>query len=338
LNKLAAGLAISTCAFATSAYLLRSELVAARELNTNFIATQLSAGGPPSPIDAGAGPGAPGSVATPTSLTTPESQGAPGSVTGGSAPASASTAPLSPRAARKARAGVFAADFLKQYDSPTGRADMRIDEMARLSRSLAGLQEKLGIDDAKWEKFRNMMVDHEMGVRAAYARCDLDPACENPDPKFMQRFDYSEHLMRELLGNSDFKAMREYRLLAFERGVVANLQERLPANLALSAKQSEALAIKLREVRIAQIDELAARGLDPGSYGGAGMSVVYPRGSATQQQAMESAQQFMQTVRDNAGAILNAGQMAVYNQMLDDSMMIFRRYHRQETAQREQQP
>ena len=182
------------------------------------------------------------------------------------------------------------------------------------------------------------MVDHEMGVRAAYARCDLDPTCESPDPKFMQRFDYSEHLMRQLLGNSDFKAMREYRQLAFERGVVANLQERLPANLALSAKQSEALAIKLREVRIAQIDELAARGLDPGSYGGAGMSVVYPRGSATQQQAMESAQQFMQTVRDNAGAILNAGQMAVYNQMLDDSMMIFRRYHRQETAQREQKP
>jgi hypothetical protein len=342
LNKLVAGLALSTCAFATSAYLLRSELAVARKINAELISTQMAAG-TPSPrlvagANSGAGPGAPGPVATPTSLTTPANQAAPGTATDATVPLSASTAPLSAKAARKARTAASAADFLRQYDSPTGRADMRVDEMGRLSRSLAGLQEKLGIDDAKWEKFKNMMVEHEMAIRAAYARCDVDPACETPDPRYMQRFEYTERVMRDFLGNSDFKAMREYRLLAFERGVVANLQERLPANLALSAKQSEALAIKLREVRITQIDELAARGLDPGSYGGDGMSVVYPRGSATQQQAMESAQQFMQTVRDNAGAILNSGQMAVYNQMLDDSMMVFRRYHRQETAQREQKP
>jgi hypothetical protein len=48
---------------------------------------------------------------------------------------------------------------------------------------------------------------------------------------------------------------------------------------------------------------------------------------------MESAEQFIQTVRDNAGAILNARQLAVYNQMLDDSMRIFRRQYRQQYAQ-----
>jgi len=341
LNKLVAGLALSTCAFATSAFLLHGELAIARERNRGFVATQMTASATSPPVNtaagarAGAGPDTGSAVATPTSLTTPSGQGTPGSVNGTPAPAAPTTATLDPRAVRKARSAAYAADFLKQYDSPSGRAGMRADEMGRLARSTAGLQEKLGIDDAKWQKFMDMMVDHEMGVRAAHARCDIDPACNSPDPRLMERFEYSEQAIRELLGRSDYKAMREYRQLAFERGVVSNLQERLPPNLALSEKQSEALALKLREVRINRIDELAAQGFDPGSYGGPGMSVVYPRGSATQQQAVQSAEQFMQSVRDNAGAILNAGQLAVYNEMLDDAMVIFRRYHRQEVAQQE---
>jgi len=335
LNKLVAGLAISTCAFATSAFLLHGDLAAARARNRDFVAAQMTAGAPSSRMDASAGPGAGRAAATPTTLTTSSNARAPGTVDGAPAPVSPTTAPLSPEAARRARQAAYATDFLKQYNSPSGRADMRVQELARLSRSIAGLQEKLGIDDAKWQKFMDLMVDHEMGVRAAYARCDLDPACKTPDPRLMARFEYSEQAIRDLLGKSDYQAMREYRQLAFERGVVDNLQERLPPTLALSAKQSEALALKLREVRINRIDELAARGFDPGSYGGPGMSVVYPRGSATQQQAMDSAQEFMQSVRDNAGAILNAGQLAVYNEMLDDAMVIFRRYYRQEYAQRE---
>lgn len=337
MNKLVAGLALSTCAFATSAYYFHGELAAARERHagqTTF--TWPSAANTPGGAaerGTGAEPGSGSPAAARTSLTTPSNQGVSTMAAGVPGSVGPSTAPLSASATGKAQSAAWSADFLKQYDSPSGRADLRVQELARLARSLAGLQEKLGIDDAKWEQFKGMMVEHEMGVRAAHARCALDPACESPDEREMARFEHTEQAIRELLGRSDYEAMREYRRLSFERGVVANLQERLPANLALSAKQSEALAIKLREVRITQIDELAARGLDPGSYGGPGMSVVYPRGSATQQQAMESAQQFMQTVRDNAGAILNAGQMAVYNEMLDDAMVIFRRYHRQQYAQ-----
>lgn len=338
MNKLVAGLALSTCAFATSAYYFHGELAAARERHAGqpSVTWPSAANTPGAAAErvTGVKPGSGDPAAVPTSLTTPSSQGAPGTVNGLPATVGPSTAPLSPSASGKAQSVAWAADFLKRYDSPSGRADLRVEELARLGRSVAGLQEKLGIDDAKWEKFKNMMVDHEMGARAVRARCDIDPACESPDPRLMQRFEYSERAIRELLGRSDYEAMREYRQLSFERNVVANLQERLPSNLALTAKQSEALAIKLREVRITQIDELSARGLDPDSFGGPGMSVVYPRGSATQQQAMESAQQFMQTVRDNAGAILNAGQMAVYNEMLDDAMVIFRRYHRQQYAQR----
>lgn len=339
MNKLVAGLALSTCAFAVSAYYFHGELAAARERHTDQV-TEIwpSAANNPGArgergAAAGAGSGDPAAVPT---NHTPSTQGAPGATNGLATAVGPSTAPGPASASGKTQSTAWAADFLGQYDNPTGRAGLRADELARLGRSLAGLQEKLGIDDAKWEKFKRMMVEHEMGVRAAHARCALDSACENPDSRFMERFEYSEQIIREFLGRSDYQAMREYRQLSFERGVVASLQERLPATLALSAKQSEALAIKLREVRITQIDGLAARGLDPGSYGGPGMSVVYPRGSATQQQAMESAQQFMQTVRDNAGAILTAGQMAVYDQMLDDSMVIFRRYHRQQYAQ--QQP
>ena len=243
---------------------MERELAIARERNRGFVSTQMTAAAPFSTVAtaadarAGAGPGTGGAVATPTSLTAPSGQGTPGSAQGAPPPVAPSTAPLSPRAARKARSAAYAADFLKQYDSPAGRAGMRADETARLARSTAGLQEKLGIDDAKWQKFMDMMVDHEMAVRAAYARCDVDPACHSPDPRLMERFEYSEQAIRELLGRSDYKAMREYRQLAFERDVVANLQDRLPANLALSEKQSDALAHKLREVRINRIDELAA--------------------------------------------------------------------------------
>ncbi len=88
----------------------------------------------------------------------------------------------------------------------------------------------------------------------------------------------------------------------------------------------------MREERGAQTRELASRGHKAGSYGADGMYIVYASDGATPEQAMESAQQYVQRVRDRAALVLSTGQLAVFNQMQDDLMIGFRRLQRQQLA------
>ena len=69
-------------------------------------------------------------------------------------------------------------------------------------------------------------------------------------------------------------------------------------------------------------------------YGMGEMTIVYAKDAATTEQSLESAQQYAQRVRDRAALVLNTGQLAVFNQMQDDMMISFRRFHRQELARR----
>jgi len=315
LNKLVAGLALSTSVFAASAYYFHGELAAARARHeAQPAADAMASTAAPAPVSTSQ------AEAVQTSLVT----AAPGAAT----TPSQSTAD----AARKVQSAVWASDFLKRYADPAARADMRALELSRLTSSLAGLDRKIQLDPDAWAKLREMIVDFELERRAVSSRCAVDPACVRPGPAELEALNAREQAIRDFLGDGNYQAMQEFRSLGLERTAVAGLQGRLPANLALSAKQSETLTMAMHEERAAQTRELVSRGQMPGSYGMDGMSVVYAKDAATPEQSMDSAQQYAQRVRDRAALVLNTSQLAVFNQMQDDMMIGFRRHQRQQLA------
>jgi len=325
LNKLVACLALTTTGFGASAYYFHGELAAARERHESQSVAGIASNGASAPASTQS------AKAVATSLTTalPPDQ-TPATAAGTATTPSQSTA----EAARKIQAAVWSADLLKRLDDPVARAEMRAMELSRLTRELAGLDRVLGLDASQFARLRELMVDYELEKRAVNARCAVDAACVRPGPADMEELNARRQAIREFLGDENFQAMDQFRSLAQERAAVASLQSRLPANLALSAKQSDALAMAMNEERAGQTRELASRGQQAGMYGMGEMTIVYAKDAATTEQSLESAQQYAQRVRDRAALVLNTGQLAVFNQMQDDMMISFRRFHRQELARR----
>jgi hypothetical protein len=322
LNKWVACLALSTSGFGASAYYFHGELAAARERHEAQSMPGMASIGATAPASSSP------AKAIPTSLTTAiPNSGTPAATTGAATPT-----PSTADAARKVQAAVWSADMLKRLDDPVARAEMRALELARLTNELAGLDRVLELDAGQWAKLRELMVDYEMEKRAVNARCAVDPACVRPGPADLETLDTRRQAIRDFLGDENWQAMDQFRSLAQERAAVASLQSRLPANLALSAKQSDALAVAMNEERAEQTRELASRGQSVGMYGTGEMTVVYAKDAATPAQGLESAQQYAQRVRDRAAMVLNTGQLAVFHQLQDDMMISFRRFHRQQLA------
>lgn len=324
MNKLVAGLALSTCAFAGSAYYFHGELTAARERHAAQSPTSTTA----SPGATASGPAAelPAARISVGFVTEPMGD-TPPAPTAGTVPSQSTN-----EAARKIQAAVWSADFLKRYEDPEARAGMRALELSRLTSSLAGLDRKLKLDEGQWAKFRELMVDLELERRVVNARCTVDPACVRPGPAELAAVDAREQAIRDFLDEQNYQAMEQFQSLEWERRAVAGLQGRLPANLALSAAQSDALATALHEERGAQERELASRGRAAGRLDVDGMLVVYAKDAATQEQVIESAQQYLQRLRDQASPILNARQLAVFDQMQSDAITLLRRLQRQKLA------
>jgi len=164
------------------------------------------------------------------------------------------------------------------------------------------------------------------------ARCTVDPACVRPPPAELEALNAREQAIRDFVGDENYQALEQFRSTSQERTAIASLQGRLPANLALSARQSEALAMVMLEERSAQTQELVSRGLMAGAFGADGMLIVYAKDAATPEQSLDSAQQYVQRIHDRAALVLNTGQLAVFSQMQDDMMISFRRFHRQQLA------
>ena len=158
------------------------------------------------------------------------------------------------------------------YDDPAARADMRALELSRLTNSARrpGSQVEarcrpMGRASRNADRLRNGKARGDCAVRSrprlrptghGGAGGTERPRAGHPRSSWVTKIT---------------RPWRNFVRLGKERAAVASLQGRLPANLALSAKQSDALAMAMHEERGAQTRELASRGHKAGSYGTDGM-------------------------------------------------------------------
>ncbi len=212
LSKLVACLALTTSAFGISAYYFHGELSAARDRHEVQPVAGIASMGTSAPVSTRR------VEAVPTSLTSALPPDATPAIAAGAA-----TSPMQSTAdaAIKVQSAAWSADFIKRYDDPAARADMRALELSRLTNSLAGLDRRLKLDAAQWAELREMLIDYEMEKRVVIARCAVDPACVRPGTAEREALNARVQAIRDLLGDENYQAMEEFRSLGEGRAAVS---------------------------------------------------------------------------------------------------------------------
>ena len=225
-----------------------------------------------------------------------------------------------------------AAEYLRRHDDPVEGAELRQQELDRVRRSLAGIEQKLGLDPEKFERLVRLVAEGETEKRVASARCIGDPLCLRTamsTPFFSER----DQQIRDIVGDEHMKDLRSFRNAEQERKLVDTLQKQMPATLALSESQAGDLALAIFDERQKQQHEMQVRQQRVRGYGlGNGFSLFYAANATTAEAALQSGEQYVQAMRDRAATVLQGDQLAAFNRNQDDLLIGFRRFVNEQIA------
>ena len=222
-------------------------------------------------------------------------------------------------------------DFLKMYADPQGRRILIEEALVDQRNGLRGLGEKLGLTEEHWQRVLDVFAAQQVEGRAAILRCRADPACKSPFTP--QQLADQKQQVRDAIGEDNFSDYDRYVKSMNERRAVAELQKQLTGSLALPADRAEALIAALVDEREAALREMTDGG---GKVGGIGVQngfVYYNTNAPTFEARMESGIQYSNRIRERAATVLNASQIATFNQMQDQLMATFRAYLVRNTPQ-----
>jgi hypothetical protein len=327
LNKLVAVLAASTAVSASAALYWRHQLVEERARN----ALQVEPHAPPAGAAQAAAPVAPPATAQAppeNAASTAKVEAPKPAAAGPLAPASSGLPDARPPISAKATAAQRkqAADFLKKYDDPFGRNELRGQALERARRGLEGFDQERNLDAGTFEKLVALIADQELERRVAQSRCMADPQCEGPSA-FADMFAAQRQSINDLIGAGGDAAVRDWNSTQSVRRMVKGFSARLPATAQLSETQSNAFVAALKTERDAAMQEWAMNHQPVQGFGNMdGMMVMYLSQPATTEDRLASAQVYVQRMKDRAATVLSGQQLMVYNQMQDELLFDLQRH------------
>jgi len=257
---------------------------------------------------------------------------AAGAARGAAAPASGSRASGSSPYENKAVREALLRDRLAQYTDPERRGEILESYRADLRRRLAGIGEKVGLTPEEESRLLDLMLDDQMNITEADARCQVERVRCDPGV-YRQQAEALIQAEVALLGRDRYERFVTYHEGYADRVQVQQLRARLPDGEMLSDAQADNLATMLSEERRKFTDEAKQRGDDIGGFGTqAGYLVTYSQRDTTNRAAqnLQSAEEFSQRMRDRASEVLSASQMDAYQQMQNELLSYLREQARRE--------
>ena len=121
--------------------------------------------------------------------------------------------------------------------------------------------------------------------------------------------------IRDVLGESDARQYETFNYSITERQGVEALQERLPKFQHLSEEAGEDLIVALGEVRREAEKRLTADGGKMSMVRDEGIIILYPQELKTLDERLAYARAHMAELRKRAETLLNATQLATYDQL-----------------------
>jgi hypothetical protein len=208
-----------------------------------------------------------------------------------------------------------AAEFLAQYGTAQGRAEL----VARSTRDLrrnAGLRHYLGLDDDQYERFLEMLAEHDLATRERMSRCSLDEHCKFPgvDQKTIddQRRNVASMFGPDILDKYEF-----YQFSAAEREVVTELRGRLPDRSRLGDAQAEKLVRALYEENRSIMADARTSGGNVGNYNNILWAPMTSRGATEQNEVTMG---FNMRLHARAAAVLTPDQLETYTDMYNHAL------------------
>ena len=213
---------------------------------------------------------------------------------------------------------VFARQQLARLTDPVQRAALLAGERANVRRQYARLREQLKLSDSTFGQLVDLLAEQQLQGQETYLRCAADPACNAEDNFKRHPIDDHSQELAALLGADQVDDLTKYQASLPERDSVAQLRGRLSDSISLRDDQAEALVLALADERDRYQKETAARGSKPDGWGTNLGMIWYSSDSNSIDQRLAEAAQYSQRLRERAGAVLSAAQLAAFNQMQDE--------------------
>lgn len=236
-----------------------------------------------------------------------------------------------PNVDAKTRQDVYDEDFrdaarrnLAQLSDPTMRAQMVEEWKEANLPSKPRYARYLGFGDADAERLIDVLAEQFFARSEAYARCTLQPPC---DYRVVSRETSAaqQTALTGLLGPERARRFEQYTYSDVERGLVANyLRGRFPAGSELSEAESERFIAALADERGLVETEIKQRGLEPFSYPMEGVAFTFsssPFQPGSSDERLKEAADYNRRIHARAEAVLTQDQLAAFEQMQEAAIV-----------------
>ena len=224
---------------------------------------------------------------------------------------------LDPMEQAKRRLAVSAEPELSRLQDPVKRRAM-LDEIKASSRGFyPQLAQVLQLSDFEYDRLLELLAEQQLDVREMMLRCALDSRCKFPGVDRAYR-ESQELEVAALIGADRQQRLEKYQQSLNERSAVRQLRGRLPDKDHLSEAQAERLIAAISEEHQRFEAGIAEGGAGVSGYNTGGVSFVLSGEEAGAEKRLAEAKEYLGKVRERAAQVLTAGQLTVFDEMLDE--------------------
>jgi hypothetical protein len=209
--------------------------------------------------------------------------------------------------------------FLERATDPGLRQQLLEETKVNVRQRYPALDRLLGLDASGHDRLLELLANQFIEMRKTSLQCKYESTCGTRLPQLRELQQVELAMLLGIDGKQRFDAYVQTRQ---ERLSVNSLRGRLTDKNRLADAQAEALVVALADERKRVADELVQRG-ETETMAFEGVPFRYSPGT-TYDELMEQAQAYQARLRKRAVQVLTPPQLAVYDQMIAEKLIIVR--------------
>ena len=209
--------------------------------------------------------------------------------------------------------------FLEHAADPVLRQQLLQETKVNVRQRYPALDRLLGLDANGHDHLLELLANQFIGMRKTSLQCKYESTCGTRLPQLRET---QQLELATLLGIDGKQRFDDYVQTRQERLSVNSLRGRLTDKNRLADAQAEVLVLALADERKRVADEFVQRG-EKESMTFEGVPFRFSSGT-TYDELMEQAQAYHARLRKQAARVLTAAQLAVYDQMIAEKLIIVR--------------
>ena len=202
---------------------------------------------------------------------------------------------------------------------PAKRRAMLDETKAGSRRQFPQLAQVLQLSDFEYDRLLELLAEQQLAGHERMLRCALDSTCKFPGVDRAYH-DSQELEVAALIGADRQQRLEKYQQSLNERSAVTQFRGGLPDKDRLSDAKAEQLIAAIAEEHQRFEAEIVQSGAGVSGLNTGGVSFALSPEEAGAEKRLAEGTEYLGRVRERATPILTAGQLAVFNEMLDEGL------------------